>query len=220
MIHLPFADRVQAGQLLAREISRQIQSQNAAILGLARGGVPVAVAVARQLCLPLDVIVARKLGVPWQPELAMGAIAGTARILNGGMIAHLKISPRDVDNVTRREQAEMQRREDLYRSGRAVAKLRSQTVMLVDDGLATGSTMIAAVHYVRSHKPASVIVAVPVASREVVDRLRGEADEVVCLAIPTFFNVVSEWYRDSSQVSDDEVRNLLTSGPRQDQPPE
>jgi predicted phosphoribosyltransferase len=210
MVHLPFADRREAGDLLGIEFSRRMDAQNAVVLALARGGVPVGFAAANRLGLPLDVIVARKLGVPWQPELAMGAIAGTARVLNERMLAELEISAYAVEKVIVKEQAEMRRREELYRGGRPAPDLAGQTVILVDDGLATGSTMLAAVRYVRSLKAARIIVAVPVGSRDACEHLRAEADAVVCLAIPDFFYAVGEWYRDFRQVSDDEVRNLLT----------
>jgi putative phosphoribosyl transferase len=212
MIHLPFAGRREAGQLLARKFARRIPARNAVVLGLARGGVPVAFAVANQLSLPLDVIVVRKLGVPWQPELAMGAIAGTARVLNHRMIAELGIPDDEVEKVITREQAETKRREDLYRGGRQAAALDGQTAILVDDGLATGSTMIAVVRHVRSLNPSKILIGVPVGSNDAVDRLRAEADDVICLAIPEFFYAVGEWYRDFGQVGDNEVRHLLAEG--------
>jgi len=210
MIHLPFADRLEAGDLLGIELLRRMHARNAVVLALARGGVPVGFAAANRLGLQLDVIVARKLGVPWQPELAMGAIAGTARVLNEGMLAELEISADAVEKVIAREQAEMRRREELYRGGRPAPDLAGRTAILVDDGLATGSTMLAAVRHVRSLKSARTIVAVPVGSRDACNHLRTEADDVVCLAIPDFFYAVGEWYRDFRQVGDDEVRNLLT----------
>jgi len=142
MVHLPFADRVEAGRLLAKELLSRNAGENAVVLALARGGVPVGFAVADRLHLALDVIVARKLGVPWQPELAMGAIAGTARILDERMIVELGIADEDVEDITRREQAEMARREQLYRGGKPALDLNGRTAILVDDGLATGSTMV------------------------------------------------------------------------------
>jgi putative phosphoribosyl transferase len=214
MIHLPFADRLEAGQLLAGELSRRTYAGNAVVLGLARGGVPVAFAVANQLGLPLEVLVVRKLGVPLQPELAMGAIAGTERILNNRIINQLGISDEEIEKVVAREQAEMRRREELYRGGRPAAGLDGQMAILVDDGLATGSTMMAAVRYARSLKPVKVIIGVPVGSRDAVNHLRKEADEVICLAIPESFSAVGEWYRHFDQVSDDEVRNLLAHAHR------
>jgi putative phosphoribosyl transferase len=214
MIHLPFADRSEAGRLLAAELSRRTDIGNATVLALARGGVPVGFEVANRMGLPLDAIVVRKIGVPWQPELAMGAMAGTALILNKPMLAELEISDEEVQKVVRREQAEMTRREELYREGRSAPDLHGQTAILVDDGLATGSTMLAAVRHARSLKSAKVVVGVPVGSRDACDHLRKEADDVVCLAIPEFFYAVGEWYRNFQQVSDDEVRNLLRASNR------
>lgn len=208
MIHLPFADRVEAGRLLAKELS-PYHLRSAVVLGLTRGGVPVGSVVADRLQLPLDVIVARKLGVPWQPELAMGAIAGTARILDRSMIRELGICDEDIEEIVAREQAEMKRREQLYRAGEPALDLHGQTAILVDDGLATGNTMLAAVRHARSLKAAGVVIAIPVGSRQACDRLRKEVDDLVCLAIPELFFAVGEWYRDFRQVSDTEVQNLL-----------
>lgn len=219
MVNLPFADRVEAGRLLARDLSSGknalLQDAAAVVLALARGGVPVGFAVADRLRLPLDVIVVRKLGVPWQPELAMGALAGGSRILDDRMICQLGISAEDIGEATAREQAEMNRREELYRGGSPAADLHGRQAILVDDGLATGSTMLAAVRHVRSLEPARVIIAVPVGSREGCDRLRHEADDLVCLATPEFFCAVGEWYREFAQVSDDEVRKRLAESRRQ-----
>lgn len=209
MVHLPFADRLEAGRLLADELSHRKIGQNAVVLALTRGGVPVGFAVADRLHLPLDVIVARKIGVPWQPELAMGAIAGAARILDDRMIQELGIADEDVEAIVVREQAEMRRREELYRGGQPVLDLSGQSAILIDDGLATGSTMRAAVCHARSFKPAKLIIGVPVGSAEACSRLREEVDEFVCLATPELFFAVGEWYRDFQQVSDAEVQNLL-----------
>lgn len=209
MVHLPFSDRVEAGRLLAKELSLHNPGQDAVVLALVRGGVPVGFAVADRLHLPLDVIVPRKLGVPWQPELAMGAIAGKARILDERMIRQLSIPEEDIEDTIEREQAEMGRRERLYRGGKPALDLRGQTAILVDDGLATGSTMQAAVRHARSLNAAKVIVAVPVGSAQACARLRKEADEVVCLATPELFYAVGEWYRDFGQISDTEVEHLL-----------
>jgi putative phosphoribosyl transferase len=214
MNHLPFENRLEAGRLLASELYGRITLGNAIVLGMARGGVPVAFAVASQLGLPLDVVVARKLGVPWQPELAMGALAGTAWILNERMIDELGITAADVEKVFAREQAEMKRREFLYRAGKAALDLEEKTAILVDDGLATGSTMRAAIRHARNLNAKRVIAAAPVGSRDAVERLRDEADEVVCPAIPAFFSAVGEWYRDFQQVSDDEVRGFLAEKQR------
>jgi predicted phosphoribosyltransferase len=215
MTHLPFEDRCEAGRLLAAELARRDMGQNAIVLALTRGGVPVGFAVADRLHLPLDVIVARKVGVPWQPELAMGAMAGATQILDEDMIRELGISREDVAEIVAREQAEMQRRELLYRGGKPALDLAGRSAIVVDDGLATGSTMVAAVRHARSLHPARVIVAAPVGSRQACAHLRKEADDVVCLAIPERFCAVGEWYRDFRQVDDSEVGNLLAESRRQ-----
>ncbi len=215
MVHLPFADRLEAGRLLAAVPSLRKYTEGGIVLALTRGGVPVGFAVADRLHLPLDIIVVRKIGVPWQPELAMGAIAGTTRILDDRMIQELGIADEDVENIIAREQTEMKRREDLYREGKPALDLHGRVAILIDDGLATGSTMLAAVRHARSLKPAKVIVGVPVGSAEARRRLRKEVDELVCLAIPECFFAVGEWYRDFGQVSDAEVRNLLAESRRQ-----
>lgn len=209
MVHLPFTDRVEAGRLLAKELSLHNIGHQTVVLALARGGVPVGFEVADRLHIPLDVIVARKLGVPWQPELAMGAVAGNARILDQRMIRELGIPDEDVEEITRREQAEMAKREHSYRGGKPPLDLHGQTAILVDDGLATGSTMLAAVGHARELGARSVIVAVPVGSGQACGRLRREADDVVCLAVPEQFYAVGEWYRDFRQVSDSEVQHQL-----------
>jgi predicted phosphoribosyltransferase len=222
-VHLPFADRVAAGRLLARELasgktlSLPIDSQRdaAVVLALTRGGVPVGFQVADRLRIPLDIVVVRKLGVPWQPELAMGAIAGESPILDDGMIRQLGISAADIEEIIAREQAEMRRREELYRGGIPALALHGRSAILVDDGLATGSTMLAAVRHVRGLDPARTIIGVPVGSKDACDRLRGEVDDLVCLAVPDLFFAVGEWYRDFAQVSDAEVKHLLTESRQQ-----
>jgi putative phosphoribosyl transferase len=209
MIDLPFTDRREAGRLLADELSLRNVAQNTVVLALARGGVPVGFAVADRLGLPLDVLVARKLGVPWQPELAMGAIAGTARILDDRMIQQLGISNEEVAGIVTREQTEMRRREELYRGGEPALDLHGKSVILTDDGLATGSTLLAAVSYVRSLEPEAVTIGVPVGSAEACNRLRKKVNDLVCLATPEPFVAVGQWYQDFQQVSDNEVKNLL-----------
>ena len=209
MTQLPFRDRVEAGERLAAELVRH-KLRDAVVLALPRGGLPVGFEIARALHAPLDVVVVRKLGVPWQPELAMGAIAGGSfELLDWDLIAKLRISRQEIDTAVRDERAELQRREELYRGGRPAPDLRSRTVVLVDDGLATGSTMLVAVRYVRSFKPARLVVAVPVGSVEACDRLAQQVDDLVCLAAPESFSAVGEWYMDFRQVSDAEVRALL-----------
>jgi predicted phosphoribosyltransferase len=209
MVHLPFADRLEAGRLLADELSGHKFPADTVVLALPRGGVPVGFVVAQRLHLSLDVLVARKLGVPWQPELAMGAIAGTARVLNEELIEQLGIGNEEIDLIISREQEESKRREELYRGGKAPLDVRKRSIILVDDGLATGSTMSAAARYVRTLQPAKVTIAIPVGSRQACAHLRAEADEVVCLSKPTPFFGVGEWYADFRQVSDAEVQGLL-----------
>ena len=210
MVHLPFEDRIEAGRALADELAARRLGEHVIILALTRGGVPVGFSVADRLRLPLEVVVARKIGVPWQPELAMGAIAGSVLILDEPMIRQLQLSDEDVEAVVAREQEEMKRREELYRGGRPALDLEGKTVVIVDDGLATGSTMTAAARYVRELRPCRVIIGVPVGSGEACLRLRNEADDVVCVATPERFFAVGEWYRSFRQVSDSEVARLLS----------
>ncbi|HVW84170.1 MAG TPA: phosphoribosyltransferase family protein [Bryobacteraceae bacterium] len=200
---------MEAGRLLAKELSLHKIPADAIVLALTRGGVPVGFAVADRLNLPLDVIVVRKIGVPWQPELAMGAIAGTTRILDERMIREMGISSEDVDDIVSREQQEMHRREKLYRAGLPALDLRGRMALVIDDGLATGNTMLAAVGYARSLDPASIVIGVPVGSGEACDRLRAEADDLVCLATPELFFAVGQWYTEFQQVGDAEVQRLL-----------
>lgn len=210
MIKLPFADRIEAGRLLAAELAGRKLGANVIVLALPRGGVPVGFEVAKALHAPLDVVVVRKIGVPWQPELAMGAIAGNSvQVLSQDMIRSLRIPQREIDAAVAKERLEVERREKLYRSGRAALKLHGQTVLLVDDGLATGSTMLVAARYVRALKPARTIIAVPVGAFEACELLKKEADELVCLATPRYFMAVGEWFEDFRQVNDAEVQRLL-----------
>lgn len=210
MLQLPFRDRAEAGRLLGAQLAGRNLPKDSIVLALPRGGVPVGFEVARALGLPLDVIVVRKLGVPWQPELAMGAIAsGGVRVLDEELIRIEGIAQDDVEKIAAREAHEAERRDQLYRAGRAALELRNRTVILVDDGLATGSTMRAAVNCVKRLHPSAVIVAAPVGSRQACVHLRDAADECVCLAVPEPFGAVGEWYEDFRQTSDAEVRNLL-----------
>lgn len=213
MIQLPFRDRDEAGRLLGAKLGARHFPENTIVLGLARGGVAVGLPVAAQLRVPLDIVVVRKVGVPDQPELAMGAIAGgEVRTLDQELIRHLGISQAEVEAVVASETAEAARRERLYRQGQPAPDLGGRVVILVDDGLATGSSMLAAVRYVKSLQPASVLVAVPAGSRQACQQLKKEADDCVCLATPEPFHGVGVWYVDFRQVTDDEVQHLLELG--------
>ena len=206
----PFRDRVEAGALLADSLAGYRDRDDVLVLALPRGGVPVAAEIARALHVPFDVFVVRKLGVPGHEELAMGAIAsGGVRLVNDEVVEPLGIPASVLDSVARDEQIELERREKLYRGNRAPIGLTGKTVILVDDGLATGSTMRAAVMAVRQQQPARVIVAVPVGAPETCATLAREADQVVCVRTPNPFVAVGLWYRDFTPTSDQEVRALL-----------
>jgi predicted phosphoribosyltransferase len=209
MVHVPFTDRDEAGRMLADHLAFHKLANDAVVLALPRGGVPVGFAIARQLQLPLDVLIVRKLGVPWQRELAMGAIAGGVRVLDEQMIGDLGISSQEIDRIAEQEQAEIRRREALYRHGKEPLDLAGRSVILVDDGLATGSTMSAAARAVARCSPARVTIAIPVGSREACALVLREADELVCLARPEPFVAVSRWYRNFAQTGDAEVEHLL-----------
>ena len=205
-----FRDRVEAGELLAERLTAYAGRDDVAVLALPRGGVPVAYEIARVLQVPFDVFVVRKLGVPGHEELAMGAIAsGGARVINHDVVNALGIPMHLIDAVARTEQIELDRRERLYRGTRSPVHLVNRTVILVDDGLATGSTMRAAVMAARQQQPARVVVAVPVGAPATCAELSREADEVVCLRTPEPFVAVGLWYRDFTPTSDQEVRALL-----------
>ena len=205
-----FADRRNAGAVLAARLSRFAGRNDVVVLALPRGGVPIGYEVARALDAPLDVFVVRKLGFPDYPELAMGAIAsGGVRVLNDEVLALSPISPAAIDAVTNGERLELERRERAYRDGRAPVTVGGRIVILVDDGLATGSTMRAAVLAVRRLQPSRIVVAVPVGAPKTCDLLRELADEVECVFTPEPFGAVGLWYVDFSQTTDEEVRELL-----------
>jgi putative phosphoribosyl transferase len=207
-----FLDRRDAGRQLASKLAAYADDPSVLVLGLPRGGVPVAYEVARALHAPLDVFVVRKLGVPGHRELAMGAIAsGDVRVLNPDVIDGLKISPAEVEAVAARELLELERQERVYRGNMPLPELAGRTVIVVDDGLATGSTMQAAVGALRQGNPGRIIVAAPVAAVQTAIRLREAADSLVCLDLPPDFHAVSTWYEDFSQTTDEEVRDLLES---------
>jgi putative phosphoribosyl transferase len=205
-----YADRADAGRALAKALARLRAAPDVIVLGLPRGGVPVAYEVAAALELPLDVLVVRKLGLPQQPELAMGAIAsGGALVVNDEVVRYLGGRAEAFEAVRAREQAELERRERDYRGARPPLQMSGVTAILVDDGLATGATMEVAVRALQSLGAHRVVVAVPVASGQARERIEAVADEVVCLATPEFFSAVGQWYADFGQTEDDEVRELL-----------
>ncbi len=206
----PFADRREAGLELAARLQPYKGRGDVVVLALPRGGVPVAYEVAKALSAPLDVFLVRKLGVPGHRELAMGAIAsGGVRVLNDEVVQALSVPAAVIDHVALEEQAELERRERAYRDGRTLTDLEGRTVLLIDDGLATGSTMKAAVQAVRAHSPRHIVVAVPVGARQTCAEFRGVADQIVCARQPEHFSAVGQWYRDFTETSDAEVRQLL-----------
>ncbi len=205
-----FRDRADAGRMLAADLAHLAGRDDVVVQALPRGGVPVAYEVARALRAPLDVFLARKLGVPGQPELAMGAIAsGGVRVLHQAVIDALAITPEAIEDVAAREGAELARREQVYRMGRPPLDVAGRTVVVVDDGLATGATMRAAVTALRAQLAGRIVVAVPVGPRETCEEMAAEADEVVCARIPHSFQAVGQWYDDFSPTTDDEIRALL-----------
>jgi putative phosphoribosyl transferase len=205
-----YQDRFEAGQRLATKLMVYADRQDVLVLGLPRGGVPVAYEVAKALRAPLDVFIVRKLGVPGREELAMGAIAtGGIRVINESVVRMLHIPEYIIDGVTAKEQQELERREHLYRDDRRPPDVHDCTVILIDDGLATGSTMRAAIVALRLQQPARIVVAVPVSAPSTCEELGREVDEIVCAQTPEPFYGVGLWYEDFSQTTDEEVHDLL-----------
>jgi predicted phosphoribosyltransferase len=205
-----FRDRRDAGRVLVGLIERYRAHDDVIVLGLPRGGVPVAYEVAAGLGAPLDVFLVRKLGVPEHPELAMGAIAsGGIVVINDDVVRGLRIEPEIIRRVAEQEGRELARREDAYREGRAMSEVAGATVILVDDGLATGASMRAAIQALRRSRPARIVVAVPVAPRSTCEELRREVDDVVCATTPAPFFAVGASYRDFTQTTDEQVRDLV-----------
>lgn len=205
-----YRDRYDAGNRLATKLMAYSHRQDVLVLALPRGGVPVAYTVAQLLQFPLDVFVVRKLGVPGHEELAMGAIAtGGVRVLNEAIVQALRIPNHVIEDVTKKEQWELERREQLYRDDRPPPDMSASTVILIDDGLATGATMRAAIVALRQQHPVRLVVAVPVAALVTCDEFRTEVDEIICAETPDPFFGVSCWYKDFSQTTDQEVHNLL-----------
>ncbi len=213
-----FPNRAEAGRRLAEKLEQYAGRDDVIVLGLPRGGVPVAYQVAQRLGVPLDVFIVRKLGVPGFEELALGAIAsGGVRVLNDDVVRALPNANELVESVTARETAELQRREQAYRDGRPPPELRRRVVILVDDGLATGATMRAAVAALRQLGAAKIVVAVPVGAADTCRELEEEVDETVCAMAPEWFQAVGQFYEDFSQTSDDEVRELLARAAQRNQ---
>lgn len=207
---VPFLNRSEAGKYLAARLTAFENRADVVVLGLPRGGVPVAWEVARVLAVPLDVCIVRKLGVPQYPELAFGAIApGNIVVLNRDVISSWNVSPAEMERVTAIERRELFRRERLYRQGRSTLDLTGKTVIVVDDGIATGATLKAAISVLRQQHPRRIVVATPVAPREAYAALQVEADSVVCLTMPEPFRAIGEWYVDFDQTSDAEVQYCL-----------
>jgi predicted phosphoribosyltransferase len=208
-----FRNRTDAGRQLVEKLAAYANRPDVLVLALPRGGVPVGFEVARELGAPLDVFLVRKLGVPGYEELAMGAVAtGGVRVLNDEIVRGLGISNHEIDAAAARELQELARRERLYRGDRPPPDIASRTVILVDDGLATGATMRAAIAAVRRQQPARIVVAVPTASPDTFEALKAEADDVVCAMTPEPFLAVGHWYEDFTQTTDDEVRELQARG--------
>jgi putative phosphoribosyl transferase len=205
-----FRDRADAGRRLAERLSGYSGRQGLLVLALPRGGVPVAYEVAKALGAPLDIFLVRKLGAPGHEELAMGAIAsGGVRVVNRDVVRYLNVPEEVIDAVAMEERQELERRERAYRGGRPAPDVVGRTVILVDDGLATGSTMRAAATALRRQSPARIVIAVPVAAPQTCDEFRAEVDDIVCAVTPEPFQAVGLWYQDFSQTTDEEVRDLL-----------
>ena len=207
---MQFQNREEAGRILGQRLHLYKDRADVLVLALPRGGVPVAAEVAREIHAPLDVFIVRKLGAPGHAELAMGAIArGGVRVLNEFVIRELRISPEDIENTAGREEEEIRRRELLYRGEKSFPDLVGRTIIVVDDGLATGSTMRAAIQALKPQNPAQIVVAVPVAAADACEELAQEADAVFCAATPEPFHAVGLWYVDFHQTTDEEVRMIL-----------
>jgi putative phosphoribosyl transferase len=209
--HDGFADRAEAGRRLAAEL-RRFKDERPVVLALPRGGVPVAYEVAKALAAPLDLVLVRKIGAPFQPELAIGAVVDGERpemVINRDLIEDCRIPDSYLENERARQLAEIERRRRLYLAGRSRVPVRDRTAIVIDDGIATGATMEAALHATRNAGPRRLVLAVPVAPPDTIERLRPEVDEVVCLIMPAFLGAIGSFYRDFRQLDDDEVIQLL-----------
>jgi len=205
-----FRDRKQAGELLARKLTKYANREDVVVLAIPRGGVPVGFEVARALHVPLDIFIVRKLGVPWQEELAFGAVAtGGVRVLDEQIMESLQLTPEQIEKVTERENKELERRERVYRGKRAALAVKGKLVLLVDDGIATGSSMLAGITALRQLEPAQIIVATPVAPPTTCARLRKKADDLVCVSMPESFFAIGQFYENFLATSDAEVCALV-----------
>lgn len=208
-------DRVQAGRLLAKKLMQHANRDDVMVLGLPRGGIPVAYQISKALHAPLDAFLVRKLGTPGQEELAMGAIAmGGIRIFNPEVVDSLHISKKEIEAVSAQEEAELERRNKTYREGKPVPNVKNRIVILVDDGLATGATMRAAIDALKQQQPKKIIVAVPVAPRDTYEKFKKLVDEIICLQLPAPFYSIGQWYENFPQTSDEEVLELLRENDR------
>ena len=211
-----FADRRETGKLLASKLNAYQDCAEAIVLALPRGGVPVAFEIATRLHLPLDVWIVRKLGVPYHKELAMGAIAASGeRVMNQEVLKWSNISPETIERVVKEETEELQRRDQLYREGKPWPSLTNQIIILVDDGIATGATMQAAIASLKPHQPKEIIVAVPLASPDICAKIQAEVDQVVCLLQPPSLDAIGRWYLNFAQTSDQEVKDCLAESVKQ-----
>lgn len=205
-----FKNRKEAGKLLAKELEEYAKRDDAIVLGLPRGGVPVAAEISKILELPLDAFLVRKLGTPGQEELAMGAIAmGGVKVINENIVQMLRLTEEQIDAVAQAEQVELERRNDAYRGGRPAPEVEGKVVILVDDGLATGATMRAAVEAIKTMGPAKIIIAVPVSPKDTYHEFKKMVDEIDCLSVPESFMAVGQWYEEFGQTSDAEVQEIL-----------
>jgi putative phosphoribosyl transferase len=216
-----FRDRREAGRILAKQVISSVPDSDPLVLALPRGGVPVGFEVARALHAELDVFLVRKLGLPGQEELAIGAIAsGGVRVLNRALVSELQLSRQLIDQITAREERELKRREELYRQGRPARPVRHRTVILIDDGLATGASMKAAARALRQQEPNRIVAAVPVAAPQTCEEFRTDVDQILCTYTPEPFLAVGLWYEDFSPTTDDEVQQLLREAePQAPHPP-
>ncbi|MGZ3237902.1 MAG: phosphoribosyltransferase [Burkholderiaceae bacterium] len=215
-MHKRFKDRAEAGELVAQRLMRYAGRDDVIVLALPRGGVPVGFVVAHKLDVPLDILIVRKLGFPGREEYAMGAIAsGGVCVLHDEVLERFGVPMSDVEEIKQRELIEIERREKLYRANRPVLQLQGRVVIIVDDGIATGSTMQAAVKCLHQFKPARLVIAVPVAPPDTYQELRPEVDEFICLSMPEPFFAVGTWYKEFDQTSDEEVKSLLERADRE-----